>query len=370
MFAPSRASAIGAKLRLLAALLLLLPVSCITEDVPADDPQGNFDALWKTLDENYCFFSYKAEEYGLDWLEVRARYAPAISSSMTRKQLFEVLAAMTYELRDGHVNLTAAHDMARYGRWFDDYPMNYSDSLERVYLGRSEDYAQAGGLQYRVLDDNIGYVRCSSFSSGFGDGNLQEVMRELSLCSGLIVDVRNNSGGLLTMAEKLATLFINETTVMGYMCHKNGTGHDDFSSPRAIKADPFQGLRWQKNVAVLSNRRTYSAANSFVMYVKGLPRVTVVGDRTGGGAGLPFSSELPSGWALRFSACPMYNRDMELTEMGIDPDVKVDITSEDYARNRDTIIETARQLLRASANPSASGTEKAAASEEAAASVQ
>ena len=110
--------------------------------------------------------------------------------------------------------------------------------------------------------------------------------------------------------------------------------------------DPFPGLRWQKPVAVLTNRRTYSAANSFVMFVKHLPQVIVVGDKTGGGAGLPFSSELPNGWSLRFSACPMYDINMVCTESGIEPDVHADITSEDYARNRDTIIETARKLLR------------------------
>ena len=97
---------------------------------------------------------------------------------------------------------------------------------------------------------------------------------------------------------------------------------------------------------MLTNRRTFSAANSFVMYVKGLPNVTVIGDRTGGGAGMPFSSELPNGWSVRFSACPMYDRQMQCTEMGIDPDVKVDITSSDYARTVDTIIETARQLAK------------------------
>ncbi len=336
-----------AALVLLAPLLLL--ASCITEDVPADTRQGNFDALWRTLDEHYCFFSYKAEEYGLDWNEVRERYAPAISETMTEAQLFEVLAKMTYELRDGHVNLYAAHDVARYGAWFDDYPMNYSDSLERKYLGRSEDYAQASSLQYRVLDDNIGYVRCASFSSDFGDGNLQELVRALMGCDGLILDLRSNGGGMLTAAQHLASLFINETTVVGYMAHKTGPGHDDFSTPQAVSLEPFRGLRWQKPVALLTNRRTYSAANAFVMYLKGLPGVTVVGDRTGGGAGMPLSTELPGGWLLRFSACPVYDRHMELSEMGIDPDVKVDISAADYARSVDTIIETARTLLRAAA---------------------
>ena len=331
---------------MLASALLLLPTACITQDVPADTCRGNFDALWQTLDERYCFFDYKAAEYGLDWTEVRERYLPAISEGMTREQLFEVLAAMTYELRDGHVNLYAAHDVARYGRWFDDYPANYSDSLERIYLGRSEDYQQAAGLAYRVLDDNVGYVRCASFSDGFGEGNLQQVIRALALCDGLIVDVRNNGGGQLTQAACLASAFVDERTLAGYMSHKTGPGHSDLSQPEPVYIEPYAGLRWQKPVAVLTNRRTFSAANSFVMYMQGLPGVTVVGDRTGGGAGMPLSTELPSGWLLRFSACPMYSRSGALTEMGIDPDVKVDITSEDYARGVDTIIETARKIVK------------------------
>lgn len=319
--------------------------ACVTEDVSDNTQQGNFDALWKTLDEHYCFFSYKEKEYGLNWNDVRQKYAPMISTQMSNKQLFEVLANMTYELRDGHVNLTAAHNTSRYGAWFDNYPMNQSDSLERIYLGRSEEYQQAAGLKYRILRNNVGYVRCTTFEYGFGDGNLQEVMRYLSTCSALIVDIRSNGGGQLTAAEQLASLFINEETVMGYMCHKTGTGHDAFSTPKPIKVKPFTALRWQKPVAVLTNRRTYSAANSFTMFLKCLPNVTVVGDRTGGGAGMPFSSELPNGWSVRFSACPMYDRNMTMTEMGIDPDVKVDITSADYQRGIDTIIETAIDYL-------------------------
>ena len=253
---------------------------------------------------------------------------------------------MTAELRDGHVNLSAAHDVARYGAWFDDFPMNFSDSLVHRYLGRSEDFRVGSGLRYRVLSDNVGYIRCASFASPLGSGNLQEMMRALAMCDGLIVDVRSNGGGLLTSAEQLASLFINEPTTRAYMQYKRSPRHDDFSPMEAIRIKPFKGLRWQKPVCILTNRRTFSAANSFVMFLKGLPRVTVIGDRTGGGAGLPFTSELPNGWTLRFSASPMYDSEMRMTEMGIDPDMKVDISSADYARSIDTIIETARQRIR------------------------
>ncbi|MDD7621480.1 MAG: S41 family peptidase, partial [Prevotella sp.] len=72
---------------------------------------------------------------------------------------------------------------------------------------------------------------------------------------------------------------------------------------------------------------------------------TIIGDKTGGGAGLPFSSELPNGWSVRFSACPMYDTRQQSTEDGIEPDIDVVITDDDFARGRDTIIERARQLL-------------------------
>ena len=180
---------------LLLATCLLLPASCITEDVYDHSRRGTFEALWHTLDEHYCFFDYKQQEYGLDWNRVYDTYSRTIDEQMTSRQLFEVLSRMTYELRDGHVNLYAAHDVARYGDWFDRYPMNQSDSLERRYLGLSHEYESAAGLKYRILDDQTGYVRCASFSLLFGDGNLQEMMRKLAPCRGLIVDVRSNGGG-------------------------------------------------------------------------------------------------------------------------------------------------------------------------------
>ena len=43
---------------------------------------------------------------------------------------------------------------------------------------------------------------------------------------------------------------------------------------------------------------------------------------------------------------PMYDRDGQITEHGIDPDYFVSLTDEDFARGRDTIIEEARKLLK------------------------
>lgn len=329
--------------RILLFALVPLFASCIDEEEQNDTPQGNFEALWKIIDEHYCFFDYKQKEYGLDWNEVYNKYKVRAQEGITDDQLFEVLSDMLSELRDGHVNLSRSSDYARYWSWYEDYPTNFSDTLNRRYLGT--DYKIASGLKYRILDDNIGYIYYESFSDGIGDGNLDEALNYLLLCRGLIIDVRSNSGGDLTTAERFAARFFDETTLVGYIQHKTGTGHNDFSAMKEQRLEPSSNLRWHKRVCLLTNRRVFSAANDFVKYMKCSPLVTVVGDTTGGGAGLPLNSMLPNGWNVRFSACPMYDRNGQSTEHGIAPDYVISLNQEDLLRDKDTIIEYARKIL-------------------------
>jgi len=334
--------------RCVAALTLLLSflllTSCVKEDEYDNTPYGNFQALWEIIDEHYCFLDYKHAAIGLDWDEVRLRYGARISPTMSSMQLFEVLSEMLAELRDGHVNLYAAHDVGRNWSWFEDYPDNFSQDLQDDYLGT--DYRIASGLNYRILDDNVGYVTVNSFASAMGDGNISEVLHWLRTCSGLIIDVRNNGGGDLTNADLLTARFTNIPIHVGYICHKTGKGHNDFSAPQPQFVDPSSGIRWQKPVVVLTNRSCYSATNTFVRNMRCCPNVTILGDQTGGGAGMPFSSQLPNGWSVRFSACPMFDTAMNHIEFGIQPDTLVALNDEDRIRGIDTLIEAARQLLR------------------------
>jgi C-terminal processing protease CtpA/Prc len=317
----------------------VLLTSCVDAEERQNSPTGNFEALWQILDEHYCFFDYKQHEYGLDWNEVYHKYKVRVDDNMNEDQLFEVLCNMLSELRDGHVNLTYSMDYGRYWTWQEAYPKNFNDSLERRYLGT--DYKIASGLRYRILDDNIGYIRYESFQQPIGEGNLDDVLAYLALCRGLIIDIRNNGGGDLTTAELLAARFVHEKTLVGYMQHKTGTGHSDFSDMEPQYLEPSRNIRWHKGVCVLTNRSVFSAANTFAVMMRALPNVKIVGDHTGGGSGMPMSNSLPNGWSVRYSACPMYDRDRQQTEFGIVPDIQVSIgTSED-----DEIIETARKLL-------------------------
>lgn len=317
--------------------------SCVTEEQFDNTAEGNFEALWKILDEHYCFFDYKKDVIGLDWDSVHVKYQPRVNNSMTNTQMFEVFSDMLSELKDGHVNLYAAHDVGRNWSWYEDYPANYSEDIQDKYLGT--DYMIASGIKYKVLNDNIGYIVIESFADGIGDGNLSQVLSDLAICNGLIIDVRGNGGGNLSTSQKVANRFCNEKKIVGYICHKTGTGHSDFSSLEPIYLEPSTSIRWQKKAVVLTNRQCYSATNSFVNEMRYCPNVTIMGDTTGGGSGLPFSSEIPKGWSVRFSACPMFDADKNQIEFGIDPDIKVSMNNADVLNGVDTLIETARTYL-------------------------
>lgn len=320
--------------------------SCVwNNDAPdVDSKVDNFETLWKWMDEHYCFFDYKKQTLGVDWDEVHARYSRQVSEKMTQEQFFEVMCNMLGELKDGHVNLSASYGYGHNWSFYEDYPRNYNDSIVDVYLGT--DYVVTSGLKYTILKDNIGYVRCESFEDGIGEGNVNSMLNKLASCSGLIIDVRNNGGGLLTSANTLASHFTNKRILKGYSCHKTGKGHSDFSSLVAEYLEPSDGICWQKKAVVLTNRACFSATNDFVACMKECENTVIMGDKTGGGSGMPFNADLPNGWLLRYSAVVFLDAHKQQIEFGIEPDVNVQMDGADTSRNKDTLVETARELLK------------------------
>ena len=330
--------------------LLLLPVSCSWNDRKEDSefsntPQGNFLALWTIMDERYCFFDLKREKLGVDWNEVKVRYAASISDEISDRALFEVLCKMIGELRDGHVNLTSSYDYGRNWSWKTDYPSNFSKDLRDKYLGN--DYVIGGnGYYYRVLDDNIGYLVVESFEDATTSNRMNVMFNNMALCNGIIIDIRDNGGGSLSASEFLASHFTEKKVTVGYTCYKTGPGHNDFSKLYKNELSPASDdLRWVKPVVVLVNRGCFSSANDFAYTMKALDNVTLLGDTTGGGGGMPMSSEIPNGWVVRFSSAPTFDADMNHVEFGIAPDVRLDMKEEDILQGKDTYIEAARKFI-------------------------
>lgn len=329
------------------ALCALLLLGCRDEPDYRNNAYDNFDALVDIIDKHYCFF----DEKDIDWKEVSSRYRKQIPDSLTILEFFNLCSAMLDELEDGHVNLSSDFSTSYYRKWWSDYPQDFNlRTLQEYYL--DFDYYQTSGISYKVLDGNVGYMYYPSFSSGIGQLNLDYVLAILYDTDALIIDIRNNGGGLLTNIDVLVSRFIDKDTPGGFIRHKTGPGHNDFSAPYPIVYHPAEEGRvnWSvdKPVYVLTNRSCFSAANDFVAVMKSLPNVKIVGARTGGGGGLPFTSELPIGWSVRFSASPISAPDGSITEFGIDPSdgYEVHCTAEELASGHDAILDFALRQAR------------------------
>ena len=72
------------------AIGLMTAASCIDEEPYVNTPEGNFEALWKLIDERYCFFEYKEKKLGIDWDSIHDEYKRRITPKMDNYQLFEV----------------------------------------------------------------------------------------------------------------------------------------------------------------------------------------------------------------------------------------------------------------------------------------
>lgn len=321
--------------------ILLLLCNCNSDKFVRDyTPRANFEALWQIIDTKYCYLNEKQ----IDWQNVKSLFEPKLRDVHTEYELFDLLAAMLDTLQDGHVNLYSSFDISRCRGWFSNYPANFSNDLiySDRYLGTN--YRITGGMAYkRIADGRVGYIRYASFADAISSVGMRYIENQFKNCKGIIIDVRNNGGGRVDYAASLAACFFSSRTLTGYMRHKTGNGHNDFSAPEAVYTNPADAyVDWShRGVVVLCNRRSYSATNDFVARVQYAPHVLIIGGVTGGGGGMPLSSELPCGWMVRFSAIPMYNAAMQTTEFGIVPNVEVQLDSTDAANGYDTLIERA-----------------------------
>ncbi len=321
-------------------LLLFCLTSCeklLVGPGTENNPEQNFEVLWKTINDKYSYFELKQ----INWDSIYTVYRPKINSETKEVDLFFTMSDMLYTLRDGHTNLFSGFDVSRNWEWYLNYPINFNyDIVERNYLGPN--HLRTGPLQWIIID-SVGYVYYESFSSDFSASQLAFVLRNFENFKGVIIDVRHNGGGSTLNAEQLAAPFVSGKTLVGYDQFKNGPGEKDFSDPIPKYIEPAE-YKFNKKVVVLTNRKCYSATNDFVLFMKAAG-ATLLGDTTGGGGGLPVDYELPNGWTFRFSASKTLDLDYKEIELGIAPNILLNIPPSATAQGRDPFIEAAIVLF-------------------------
>jgi hypothetical protein len=330
---------------IISILLSMIYTSCSDMFVgpnPDADPYTVFDILWKEIDRYYPFFDIK----DVDWEEVRQSYAHGIHNDMTGQDLFRELSAMMNGLRDGHLNIFTPYGTSSYMGWYDGAPINFSKRvIEEYYLRESRSITANGIIMYGRYGD-VGYIHISTFAgTDSWPRNIDSVLNELSDTEGLILDIRDNSGGNSANSRYIAGRFADRQHTYSFSQYRSGSGHDEFTDLQSHVISPAATV-YKKPVALLTNRRCYSAAEDFVLAMRMFPNVIQIGDRTGGGFGNPVFRELPNGWIYRIPVWRQFTSEMEnLEDIGIEPHIRIDITESNLRAGRDTIMERAYQTL-------------------------
>lgn len=302
-------------------------------------PVSIFNEVWQLIDRRYALFEVKQ----LNWDSTYTQYRRRISDDMSERELFVAIANMLEVLKDGHVSLLAPFDSATYQGYFKLYPRNFNFSIiKQRYL--KNDYLSFGPLLYKVVD-NVGYIYYGSFNEDISDNTLDSIFKLIGKTKGLILDVRNNAGGSSVNSGKLFRQFIANRQLIKYEKGKKGPGRFVYLDPEPFYLNPGNHY-YNKKICVLTNRTCFSTTNDFVLYMSGLSNVTLIGDQTGGGGGIPYDVQLSNGWKLQYTATITLSPQKQPIETGIHPDIPLQITSADEANGRDPIIEKAFEILR------------------------
>lgn len=318
--------------------LILLFSSCekilFEPDKGTRDPLANFDYLWNEVDKKYSYFTLK----NIDWNAVKNKYRPLLNNNSTDEELFDVMAKMFNELKDDHSNLSSPFNFSRYNISLRSKENFRQRTIEEFYI---PDIWISSAFAHGFLDNNkIGYMRYASFMSDVTDTELDFILNRFKNTKGIILDLRQNGGGNVFNIPKILGRFVETKTLIGKTITRNGPNYNDFANPESFYITPYSGNKYLKPVIVLIDRGSYSATTFFSLATKALPNITLVGDTTGGGGGLPNGGQLPNGWTYRFSVSQLLDLNgNNYAEVGVPPDIQASFDWNDVTK--DEIIERA-----------------------------
>ncbi|GAH14392.1 unnamed protein product, partial [marine sediment metagenome] len=187
------------------------------------------------------------------------------------------------------------------------------------------------------LEENIGYVRLTTFSNG-ADLQLSEAIDELMAQQpdGLILDLRDNPGGLLDQAIKVSDLFLPEG-IVAFQRDNQGIERV-FESEDGDQAEIIP-------LVVLINRGSASASEIVAGAIRDLGRGILVGEQTLGKGSVQQSYTLSDGSELRVTIARWYTPNNEsIDSQGILPDIEIE-TPADLGGDGDEQLQRAIQIL-------------------------
>lgn len=179
----------------------------------------------------------------------------------------------------------------------------------------------------RVIDGDVGYIQLTEFSEHTREQFGRALDRLVAAgIKSLVIDLRNNPGGLLDAAVEIAEPFFRKGELIVYT---NGRKPEDRIDYRAESTDEPLALP----LALLINAGSASAAEVLTGALKDTGRAVVVGERSFGKGSVQSVFRLDNGEGMRLTTARYYTPSgVSIHEKGIAPHVEVVMTPEEDAK--------------------------------------
>ena len=199
-------------------------------------------------------------------------------------------------------------------------------------------------VEGKVLANNVGYIKFTSFDETTAEdfkARYEELKK--SNIKSLIIDLRNNGGGLVDQALKIADYMTEKDSVLLYEVDKNGKEEVKKSENAPIITEP---------IVILTNENTASASEILAGALKDLGRAKIVGTKTYGKGVIQqiLSIKDGSGIKLTVEEYQTPNRN-KINKIGIEPDETVELPDDvenvlNVPENKDTQLQKAQELAK------------------------
>ena len=188
-----------------------------------------------------------------------------------------------------------------------------------------------------MKDSRIGYVRLSSFISEAMLGEMDEVMRKVQDKQALIVDLRGNYGGLLTNAVEIADMFLDSGDIVSIV---------NRDKDRRVY-DSHPGAIFRRPMVVLIDGGSASASEILSGALKDNKRATLIGSQSFGKGLVQKINTLSNGAGMNITISKYLTPNgTDINKKGIEPDIKVSFTEQDFLSMRDPQLDRAMQFLK------------------------
>ena len=274
------------------------------------------DTILKRLNESYVFpdVAKKMEQSIHERLE-KKEYDQITSAKQFATTLTTDLQAVSH---DKHLRVRYSFETIP-----ERGPRREPTAEEREQRKRDLTWLNHGFSKVERLSGNIGYLEFLNFmDEELGADTVAAAMNFINGTDALIIDMRRNGGGNPAMVALVCSyLFGPEPVHLNDLYWREGDRTDEFWTRKELPGKRYLN----KDVYVLTSKRTFSGAEEFTYNLKNLKRATIIGETTGGGAhpgdfsriSDHFGMFVPSGRAIS----PITKTNWEGT--GVTPDVSV-----------------------------------------------